>query len=48
MTYSKLEDNMVLSQLNKCYSGLLKKGLTTESEAESVRQNLRYRLRPNV
>ena len=48
MTHSELEDNLVFASAQQMLQQLVEKGLITESEAESVRQDLRHRLRPAV
>ncbi len=48
MTHSKLEDSLVFASAQQMLQRLVERGLITECEAESVRQDLRHRLRPTV
>lgn len=48
MTRSELEDSLVFSSAQQMLQRLVEKGLITENEAESVRRDLRHRLRPSV
>lgn len=48
MTHTELKDNLVFDSAQQMLQQLVEKGLVTESEAESVRQDLKHRLRPTV
>jgi ribosomal protein S20 len=48
MTHTELKDNLVFASAQQMLQRLVEKGLITENEAESIRRDLRHRLRPTV
>ena len=48
MTHTELEDNLIFASAQQMLQRLVEKGLIAGSAAESVRLELRRRLRPTV